>query len=85
MPVSALPENASFHSVTKNCKSMRPRIAVYEGGEWNHQEFFSHATRAQAGEFDLFMMDGKTLVIPCQNEFFEYTGTHTLEIEKTKS
>lgn len=70
-PVDTLPERADFFSTTRNCRSIG--ISNYNGGKYSHSEFYAKAVKAGCGKTDLFRIDGKTLVLPCQNELFEYT------------
>lgn len=40
---------------------------------YDYDEFFIAARRAGIGHYDVFLMNGKTKVIPCKNELFECT------------
>lgn len=71
-PVGTLPKDSDFHATTRKCK--RIGIHNYEGGKYSHTDFYNAARRAGCGEIDVFQMNGSTIVLPCENELFEYTG-----------
>lgn len=73
-PIGTLPENSTFVETTRNCKSIG--ISNYNGGKYSHSDFYNAAQKAGCGDFDLFEMNGKTIVLPCENELFEYTGKY---------
>jgi hypothetical protein len=40
--------------------------------DWNHTEFYAEAKKAGAGETDIFLLNDRVEVIPCENELFIY-------------
>ena len=42
------------------------------GGKWNYKTFYKLADKALCGEFDIYIMDSKTQVVPGKNELYEY-------------
>lgn len=71
-PLGRLKENFDFFIVTRHCRSIG--IYNYDEGEYSHSEFYQNAEKTGAGETDVFLMNGQTIVLPCQNELFEYSG-----------
>lgn len=72
VPVGKLPQGFDFFEVTRKCRSIG--ISNYCGGEYSHTEFYRVATKICSGEVDIFLMDGSVVVLPCENELFEYRG-----------
>ena len=71
-PLGKLPKNFDFCVVTRECRSIG--ISKYQNGTYSHRNFYQAAKKIGAGETDVFLMDKKTIVLPCQNELFEYRG-----------
>ena len=49
-------------------------ISNYNSGEYSHREFYRKAESFGLSEVDVFEMDGEVMVLPCENELFEYSG-----------
>lgn len=71
-PIGLLPKNFDFFEVTRQCRSVG--ISNYNGGEYCHQNFYEQAGKIKAKEVDIFLMNDETVVLPCENELFEYLG-----------
>lgn len=71
-PLGNLPKNFDFFKVTRKCQSIG--INNYNSGKYSHQEFYQNAKKVSADKIDIFLMDDKTVVLPCENELFEYRG-----------
>lgn len=67
-----LPKNFDFFEVTGKCRGIG--ISNYNGGEYSHSEFYAEVAKVSRKEVDIFLMDDKTVVLPCENELFEYSG-----------
>jgi hypothetical protein len=39
---------------------------------WNHADFYKEAERVGAGKMDIFILNSKDIVVPCDNELFAY-------------
>lgn len=59
----------SFSTISKRLN--RIGIDSYTG-KWSWDKFFESAKKANVKQVDLYLMDNKTIVCPCQNELFEY-------------
>ena len=56
-------ENEDFHAISKNlCQPVKMR----GGWSWNHDYFYRQAETVSGEDFDVFLMDGKYEVVPCQ-------------------
>lgn len=71
-PFGKLPKNFDFFKVTRECRSIG--ISNYDGGEYSHTEFHEQAKTVQTDQIDVFLMDNEIVVLPCENELFEYRG-----------
>lgn len=67
-----LSEGFDFFEVMRGCRSLG--ISNYSAGGYSHREFYEKATRVGGREADVFLMDDELLVLPCENELFEYRG-----------
>ena len=70
--LGVLPKNFDFFEVTRQCRSIG--ISNYRGGNYSHEEFYKQAGKIGAKEIDIFLMNELTVVLPCENELFEYLG-----------
>ena len=57
-------ENEDFHTIVRDLYS------IVNISNWNWNEFYSEAEKDDENDFDVFMMDGKWLVVPCHNNLF---------------
>ena len=71
-PLGKLPENFNFFEVTRKCWSIG--ISNYNSGEYWHEEFYRKAANCGLNKVDVFLMDDELVVLPCENELFEYSG-----------
>ena len=72
VPIGKLRVRFDFFEVVRKCRSIG--ISNYDGGEYSHRKFYEEATKIGGGEADVFLMDRIVVVLPCENELFEYEG-----------
>lgn len=49
-------------------------ISNYNSSEYSHGEFYRKTVNCGLSEVDAFLMDGELIVLPYENELFEYSG-----------
>ncbi len=47
-------------------------INAYDGGSYNWEKFIAACKKANGKAFDLYEMENGKIVVPCENELFEY-------------
>ena len=56
-------ENEDFHTISKN---LCQEVKMLDGCAWEHDSFYQKAESVTDENFDVFLMDSKYEVIPCQ-------------------
>lgn len=68
--IGKLPQEFGVFEVTRKCRSIG--ISNYNGGGYSHSEFYEAAAKVGDDKADIFLLDGMVVVLPCENELFEY-------------
>ena len=67
-----MPKNYDFFEVMRKCRSIG--ISNYNSSEYSHREFYRKVANCGLNKVDVFLMDDELVVLPCENELFEYSG-----------
>jgi len=64
--VRTFTENEDFRTISKELWSVVGLKEVL----WSHDEFYRLAEECDGTDYDIFLMDGRFQVVPCQNDLF---------------
>lgn len=64
--VRTFTENEDFRAVSKELWS----VVRMNDIRWSHDEFYRLAEECDKADYDIFLMDGRFQVVPCQNDLF---------------
>jgi hypothetical protein len=67
-----LPKNFDFFKVMRKRWSIG--ISNHNLGKYLHEQFYKRAERSAFDEIYAFLMDGKLIILLCENELSEYSG-----------
>jgi hypothetical protein len=78
VPVRKFKVYENFNYVTNRCNgglgvhNYDKDVRKDKVSHWSWNGFYNEAKKVGAGEFDIFLMNDRVEVVPCQNELFIY-------------